>query len=158
MVEMANKQIIKRAAFKLLLPVFKMHQNWFMTRYYCHGEESRLHFGQKVALVNTIFNTASGDIFVGDHTIFGHNCMVITGRHEFMKGKRKSLVTDSGDAPLTGFDVRIGSGCWIASGAIISGGVTIGDNTIVGAGSVVTKDLPSGVFAAGIPAKVIKSL
>jgi maltose O-acetyltransferase len=52
--------------------------------------------------------------------------------------------------------IRIGSDCWIGGGAIILPGVTIGDETVVGAGSVVTKDLPSGVLAAGNPCRVIR--
>ena len=54
--------------------------------------------------------------------------------------------------------VKIGNGVWIGAGAIICPGVTIGDNTIIGAGAVVTKNIPAGCIAAGVPAKVIKSL
>jgi len=125
---------------------------------YCHGSRRRLHLGQRVSTVNTIFNVASGEIYVGDDTIFGHNCMVLTGRHEFVGGRRRRLATGEPDTPTTGSDIRIGSGCWIASGAIVTGGVTIGDNTIIGAGAVVANDLPGGVFAAGVPARVIKRL
>jgi acetyltransferase-like isoleucine patch superfamily enzyme len=125
---------------------------------YCHGDAKRLHLGKRVSAVNTIFNVASGEIYVGDDTIFGHNCMVLTGRHEFVGGRRRRLVTGEPDTPTTGSDIRIGSGCWIASGAIVTGGVTIGDNSIIGAGAVVAMDVPSGVFAAGVPARVIKQL
>lgn len=83
--------------------------------------------------------------------------MVLTGRHDFIDGQRKKLVTGGPEAPSNGYDIIIGKGCWIASGAIITGNVTIGDNVIIAAGSVVTKDVPSGKFAAGVPAKVIKS-
>jgi acetyltransferase-like isoleucine patch superfamily enzyme len=129
-----------------------------MRLYYCHGSEKRLHLGKHVSTMNTLFNVASGDIYIGDHTIFGHNCMVITGRHEFINGKRKYLTDKTPDAPRNGYDINIGKGCWIASGAVITGGVVIGDNTIVGANAVVTRDIPSGVFAGGIPAEVIKVL
>jgi acetyltransferase-like isoleucine patch superfamily enzyme len=57
--------------------------------------------------------------------------------------------------PDSGYDIIIGSGCFIGANAIILKGVTIGDNTIIGAGSVVTKDIPSNVFAAGVPAIVV---
>ena len=57
--------------------------------------------------------------------------------------------------PSSGYDIRIGRGTWIASGAIITGGVTVGDNVIVAAGAVVTKDVPDFSIAAGIPARVI---
>ncbi len=54
--------------------------------------------------------------------------------------------------------ITIKDGCWIASNVIVCGGVTIGKDTIIGAGSVVTKDIPEGVFAAGNPCKVIRKI
>ena len=141
--------------------VVRLHRI-FMRRmarlHYCHGSEERLHLGERVSTMNTLVNVASGDIHVGDLTIFGHNCMVITGRHEYVGGKRGFIATGQPDAPPEGYNIRIGSGCWIASGSIISGSVSIGDNTIIGAGSVVTRDIPADVFAAGVPARVIRRL
>jgi len=125
--------------------------------HYVHEDESRLHLGRGTSTMNTLFNTSSGHIYVGDYTIFGHNCLVLTGRHEFVAGRRKKLVSGGPEAPPEGYDIRIGSGCWIASGAIICGGVTIGDNAIVAAGAVVTRDIPAGMFAAGVPARALRS-
>ncbi len=120
-----------------------------------YGDSGRLIVGKRVSLVNTLFNTASGDISIGDDTIFGHNCMVLTGIHQFENGKRKKL-SGGVDTPEFGYDIKIGSGCWIASGVTITGGVTIGDNVIVAAGAVVTKDIPSNKIVGGVPAKIIK--
>jgi len=47
---------------------------------------------------------------------------------------------------------------WIGAGTIVLGGVTIGDNTVIGAGSVVTKDIPSGVIAVGVPCRVLREI
>jgi acetyltransferase-like isoleucine patch superfamily enzyme len=149
---------IRKGLRSLLRPLVGALKGILMTTPYCHGDSSRLHLGKGVSAVNTVFNVASGQIFVGDDTIFGHNCMVLTGRHEFSRGRRRKLVTGEPDTPTSGSDIRIGSGCWIASGVIVTGGVTIGDNTIVGAGAVVALDIPSGVFAAGVPARVIRRL
>lgn len=126
--------------------------------YYCHGNPKKLHLGKSVSAVNTIFNVSSGNIYVGNNTIFGHNVMVLTGVHRFLNGKREKLITGKPDAPSEGYDIVIGEGCWIASGVSIIGKVNIGENSIIGAGSVVTKDIPSGVFAAGTPCKVIKNI
>jgi len=54
--------------------------------------------------------------------------------------------------------VRIGNRVWIGGGAIICPGVVIGDNTTIGAGSVVTRDIPANVFAAGNPCRVLRRL
>jgi acetyltransferase-like isoleucine patch superfamily enzyme len=53
---------------------------------------------------------------------------------------------------------RIGANCWFGIGCVVTTGVTIGDRCVVGANSVVTRDLPEGVIAAGAPAKVIRAI
>ena len=118
----------------------------------------RVKIGKGCSTVNTLFNTSSGEITVGDDTVFGHNCMVLTGVHRFYKGKRAKLWPDAPirEVPDEGLDIRIGSGCFIGTGSIILGGVTVGDNAIIGAGSVVTKDIPSSCFACGSPAIVVQ--
>ena len=54
--------------------------------------------------------------------------------------------------------VRIGKNCWIGAGAILLPGVTVGDDTVIGAGSVVTKDIPSGMVAVGSPCRVLRQI
>ena len=108
--------------------------------------------------MNTLFNVISGNITVGDNTLFGHGCMVLTGVHEYFFGVRGDLNNPPiQETPSHGRDIHIGSGCFIGSGAIILGRVTIGDNVIIGAGAVVSRDIPGQCVAAGIPAKVIQS-
>jgi acetyltransferase-like isoleucine patch superfamily enzyme len=147
-------------------PVVRFFSYFFYETTVIIGDESRLSIGQKCGVANTMFNTSSGRIEVGDRTIFSHNVMVITGRHLFKDGTRVSLNPQyagqdlgigGGDVevPDHGYDISIGKGCWICAGAIISGNVTIGDNVLVAANAVVTKDLPDYSVAAGVPAKVI---
>lgn len=118
------------------------------------GSRERLHVGNNVSLLNTLFNTVSGQIRIGDNTIFGQNCMVLTGRH--YDGSNGAVLTRA--APATGYDVVIGKDCWIASGAIVYGRASIGDGTIISAGSVVTGEILSGVLVTGNPARVIRSV
>ena len=103
------------------------------------------------------FNTRSGSITVGANTVFGEDVMLLTGKHYSIaeaeaEGKPLHYV------PEGGRDITIGSGCYIGGGAIIIGKVDIGDYAVIGAGSVVTKDVPNRAFVAGIPAKLVKIL
>ena len=125
---------------------------------YVHGNKKRVKLGKNCSTMNSIFNVISGEIHVGDDTIFGHNCMVLTGTHNFKNGLRISLDSSSSDdeTPINGRDIIIGSGCFIGSGVTIIGPVKIGNNVIVGSGSVVTKSIPNSTFFAGVPAKFIK--
>ena len=103
------------------------------------------------------FNTRSGSITIGENTVFGEDVKVLTGKH--MNIEEASLAkVELHHVPLSGRDIRIGSGCYIGTGAIIAGPVAIGDYAVVGAGSVVTKDIPPRTFAAGVPARVIRAL
>lgn len=116
----------------------------------CWGDPTRIVVGQHCNLVNTLFNTNSGTVTIGDYTIFGHNCMVITGTHDVTKTDRDRQLFAS-----TGRDITIGRGVWIASGAIILGPCTIGDNVVIAAGSVVLPGVYlDGYMYAGNPARM----
>jgi acetyltransferase-like isoleucine patch superfamily enzyme len=123
-------------------------------RHMVHGPADRLHWSAAKAnnTINAIFNTRSGHIYIGEGVIISHNVMFLTGRHLFENGKLKQPKSEQ--VPDTGFDIKIGAGCWIASGAIILGGVAIGEDCIVAAGAVVTKSFPDGCILAGVPAKI----
>ena len=56
------------------------------------------------------------------------------------------------------YPIKVGNNVWFGSKVTVLGGVTIGDNTVIAAGSVVTKDIPSGVIAAGVPCKVLREI
>lgn len=138
-----------------------IHEYFIYKVPYIHGNEKRLHLGNRISLLNTVLNLSSGEIYIGDDTIFGHNCCLVTGVHEFKGGMRKKLYhrlhhnEEVKEAMPNGNDIIIGKGCWITTNVTIIGGVTIGDNVIVRAGAVVTKDIPSNSIVAGVPAKVI---
>lgn len=118
--------------------------------------EDRKEIYQQQIPKSTTFNTRSGKIVVGSNCVFGEEVMLLTGKHNFI-----SDVTDEKDlhtVPEDGRDIIIGRNCYIGSGAIVLGRVTIGDYAVIGAGSVITKDVPAKTFYAGVPAKKIKDL
>lgn len=90
-----------------------------------------------------------GGIVIGDHTLIGHKVVLATLNHGFAPEDRGSLYP----APII-----IGTNVWIGASVTVLPGVTIGDNAIVGAGSVVTKDVPANTIVAGVPAKAIKRI
>lgn len=111
----------------------------------------------------TNFNFVALDtcpINIGDNVFFGPNCTLATALHSMNSVERRMRFREDG-TPYDleyGKPITIGNDCWIASNVVICGGVTIGDNCVIGAGSVVTKDIPSGSFAAGNPCRVIREI
>ena len=90
-------------------------------------------------------------VSIGDDVQIGPNVQLLTATHPLEPGPRRDKWESA--APIT-----IGNNVWLGGGVIVCPGVTIGDDTVVGAGSVVTKDLPAGVLAVGVPAKVLRRL
>ena len=90
-------------------------------------------------------------ITIGDDVQIGPNVQLLTPTHPVEPEARRAKWESA--EPIT-----IGDNVWLGGGAIVLPGVTIGADTVVGAGSVVTKDLPAGVVAVGNPARVIRSV
>jgi acetyltransferase-like isoleucine patch superfamily enzyme len=115
---------------------------------------ARIEIGSGCFLNKNTMLAAYDRIEVGDHVMFANNCFVGDADHRY----------DDPDKPVTwqGFSsqgpVVIGSNCWFGVGCVVTSGVTIGDRCVVGANSVVTEDLPTGVIAAGLPARVIREI
>lgn len=95
-------------------------------------------------------------IEIGDYTMFGPEVHVYTANHP-VKTDDRIVKKDNGDYTFTNFTspVKIGSKCWIGARTTILPGVTIGDNVVIGAGSLVNKDIPDNSFAVGSPVTVI---
>ena len=110
-----------------------------------------VHFG-KCVYANFNF-TAVDDthIYVGDYTMFGPNVILATAGHPILPKLRQ-------EAYQYNMPVHIGKNCCLGAGVIVLPGVTIGDNTVIGAGSVVTKDIPSNVVAVGNPCRVLREI
>jgi len=162
---MSFSRTLKMKLKKPMTALIKFLKYYAYQTHYIEGDGGKVVVGKRVYLVNTLLNVESGSIFIGDNTIFGYNVMLLTGRHHFNKGERISIQLQKKypekrfgagvEVPRKGFDKHIGTGCWIASGAIVSGGVTIGNNVIVASGAVVSRDVPDYAVVGGVPAKVI---
>ncbi len=101
-----------------------------------------------------------GPVRIGKNVFFGPNCTLATPMHPLVADERWFRTRSNGEIYdwETSRPITVGDGCWIASNVTICGGVTIGENTVIGAGSVVTKDIPAGVLAAGNPCRVIREI
>ena len=87
---------------------------------------------------------------IGDFTLFGPAVQILTPMHPFNASLRRKQEF--------GKPVEIGSDVWVGGGALIFPGVRVGSRSIIGAGSVVTRDIPDGVLAAGNPCRVIREI
>ncbi len=94
-------------------------------------------------------------IEIGDYTMFGPEVHVYTANHPVLTEDR-IVKKDNGDYTFTNFTrpVKIGKKCWIGARTTILPGITIGDNVVIGAGSIVTHDIPDDSIAFGSPAKI----
>ncbi|MCW2618497.1 MAG: putative acetyltransferase, partial [Modestobacter sp.] len=92
-----------------------------------------------------------GRITVGDFVQIGPNVQLLTATHPLDAGRRREGW--EGSEPLT-----VSDDVWLGGGVIVLPGVTIGARTVVGAGAVVTTDLPADVVAVGNPARVVRQL
>jgi maltose O-acetyltransferase len=131
--------------------------------------------GQKCVFMDLPTITGTGDLYhrliVGDNGFFNIGCffdlaavitiedgvtigpevMLITGAHEIGYLERRA-------GPLTPRPIKLCKGVWLGARCVVLPGITIGEGSIVGAGAIVTKDVPANVVVAGIPAKVIQRL
>lgn len=116
--------------------------------------EATISIGEGCFLNRETMLAAQERIEIGDHVMFANHCFVGDSDHRY----------DDPDLPIThqGFvargPVRIGSNVWLGVGCVVTGGVEIGDRAVIGANSVITSDIPSGVIAAGAPARVIREI
>lgn len=110
-----------------------------------------VHMGKNVYANFNLTLVDDGEIYIGDYTMIGPNVTIATAGHPVLPELRQ-------EAYQYNIPVHIGKNVWIGAGVIILPGVTVGDNTVIGAGSVVTKDIPSDVVAVGNPCRVLRPI
>lgn len=122
---------------------------WMQPPFFCD-------FGSNIQLGERVFfnfNCVVHDVCevtIGDYTLFGPAVQIYTATHPMNAALRRQQES--------GKPIRIGADVWVGGGAILCPGITIGARSVIGAGSVVTRDIPDDVFAAGNPCRVIRAI
>jgi acetyltransferase-like isoleucine patch superfamily enzyme len=112
-------------------------------------------FGKNISLGKRVFINSGcrfqdqGGITIGDDCLIGHNAVIATLQHDIAPARRSDLKPSP---------VVIGRNVWIGANATVLPGVTIGDDAVIGAGSIVTKDVPARTIAVGSPARVVRTI
>jgi maltose O-acetyltransferase len=122
---------------------------WMQPPFYCdYG--SNIELGDRVFFNFNCIVLDVCRVTIGDYTLFGPAVQILTPMHPLNAELRRKQEY--------GKPIEIGSDVWVGGGALILPGVRIGSRSVIGAGSVVTRDIPDGVFAAGNPCRVIREL
>lgn len=119
-----------------------LHSNW---------GGKHCHFGDCVYANFNLTLVDDTHIYIGSNTMIGPNVTIATAGHPILPELREKAYQYNAA-------VHIGKNCWLGAGVIVLPGVTIGDNSVIGAGSVVTKDIPENVVAVGNPCKVLREI
>lgn len=119
-----------------------LHSNW--------GGKN-CHFGDCVYANFNLTLVDDTHIYIGSNTMIGPNVTIATAGHPILPELREQAYQFN--AP-----VHIGKNCWLGAGVIVLPGITIGNNSVIGAGSVVTKDIPKNVIAVGNPCRILREI
>lgn len=117
----------------------------------------RCEFGFNITLGKSFYGNFDcvildgAEVEIGDNVLFGPRVGIYTANHAIDAAERAA-------GACWARPVRIGNRVWVGGGVQINQGVSIGDESIIGSGSVVTKDIPAGVIAAGVPARIIRPI
>mgnify|MGYP001155182661 FL=1 len=112
---------------------------------------SNIHVGENFYMNFDCVILDCARIDIGNTVFCGPKVQIYAATHPLVASERIK-------GPELAKPIKIGNHVWLGGGVIVCPGVTIGDNTTIGAGSVVTRDIPANVFAAGNPCKVIKTI
>jgi acetyltransferase-like isoleucine patch superfamily enzyme len=123
-------------------------------RHRVHGDAARLHIDPTAVVNDALFNLSSGHITVGPYAFFGHHVAVLTGTHDITTFGRERQTA----IPESGRDVLVGEGAGLASHVLVLGPCSIGPHAVVGAGSLVLRDVEPYTVVAGRPARLVRRI
>jgi galactoside O-acetyltransferase len=109
------------------------------------------HFGDYVYANFNLTCVDDTHIYVGENTMLGPNVVLATAGHPILPELREKGYQYN-------MPIHIGKNCWLGAGVIVLPGVTIGDHSVIGAGSIVTRDIPANVVAVGNPCRVLRPI
>lgn len=118
---------------------------------YANSGLTNVHVGKNVVINFNNSFVDDGNIFIGDDCMIGPNCMFATAIHPTSPRLRRHKLQYNKS-------IRLGKNVWLGGNVTVLPGVSIGDNSIIGAGAVVTKDIPDNVIAVGSPAKILRKI
>ncbi len=119
-----------------------LHANW---------GGKRVHLGKNVYANFNLTLVDDAPIYIGNDCMLGPNVVIATAGHP-IDPQLRARVTQYNK------EVHIGNNVWLGAGVVVMPGVTIGDNSVIGAGSIVTKDIPANVVAVGNPCHVMRPI
>lgn len=119
--------------------------------FYANWGGKHVHVGRQFYANFHLTVVDDGEVFIGDRVMIGPNVTIATAAHPIDPSLRARALQYN-------LPVHIGSDVWIGAGAIVLPGVTIGDSSVIGAGSVVSRDIPAGVVAVGSPCRVLRPI
>lgn len=135
----------------LLARLFGAPTNAYVTSPFFCDYGSNIELGDNVYFNFNCVILDVAKVIIGSNVLFGPAVQVYTATHPMTVEERRSGL-ESAKPVIVGNDV------WLGGGAIVCPGVTIGDGSVIGAGSVVVRDIPAGVFAAGNPCRVVRKI
>ena len=121
------------------------------TPFHANWGGHHVHFGNTIYANSGLTLVDDTHIYVGDNTMFGPNVTIATAGHPIDPELRRQGLQYN-------LPVHIGKNCWLGAGVTVMPGVTIGDNAVIGAGSIVTRDIPANVVAVGNPCRVLREV
>ncbi len=110
-----------------------------------------VHLGSHVYVNYNLTLVDDTHIYIGDHVMIAPNVVIATGTHPIHPELRRKEAQYN-------LPVHIQDNVWLGAGCLVMPGVTIGENSVIGAGSVVTKDIPENVVAVGNPCRVLRDI